>query len=277
MVVISNDDQKRRFTALFDDVAPVYDALDVDFFTPFGRHLVELAAPQRGAHVLDVGCGRGAVLRPLARAVGPEGQVVGIDLAPAMVALTTADLRSENLSNVEVRVGDAENPPIRDGGWDLLTAGFVVFFLPSGAGVLEHWHGVLRPGGRLAFSTFVGRDERWVPVFDVFGPYLPDGMTPSQGPPPGWWSDESSIAGVVTTAGFTDVRSTTETFTSRFRDPDHWFAFSRSVGTRAYWDVIGEADAQHAEAAMRAVMEPMRESDGSLVVHTQVRVTTATA
>ena len=40
----STDDQKRRFAALFDDVAPVYDTLDVEFFTPFGRHLVDLAS-----------------------------------------------------------------------------------------------------------------------------------------------------------------------------------------------------------------------------------------
>ena len=55
---------------VYDDVADVYDTTGVEFFTPLGRRLVEQAGMREGERVLDIGCGRGAVLLPAAEAVG---------------------------------------------------------------------------------------------------------------------------------------------------------------------------------------------------------------
>jgi ubiquinone/menaquinone biosynthesis C-methylase UbiE len=89
----------------FDEAAATYDAVGVEFFTPMGAELVRRAAIRPGEHVLDVGCGRGAVLLPAAHATGPGGRVTGIDLAPAMVALTGREVA--DLPWVTVAVGDA--------------------------------------------------------------------------------------------------------------------------------------------------------------------------
>jgi ubiquinone/menaquinone biosynthesis C-methylase UbiE len=50
---------------VFDRASADYDAVGVDFFTPMGAALVSAASPQPGERVLDVGCGRGAVLSEL--------------------------------------------------------------------------------------------------------------------------------------------------------------------------------------------------------------------
>src|SRR4051812_48587612 len=92
----------------FDETAASYDSVDVDFFTPMGAELVRRAAIRPGEHVLDVGCGRGAVLLNAAAATGPAGRVVGIDLAPSMVRLTAA--ATAHLPAVSVEVGDAQEP-----------------------------------------------------------------------------------------------------------------------------------------------------------------------
>jgi O-methyltransferase/aklanonic acid methyltransferase len=71
---------------VFDQASSTYDGVGVEFFRPIARGLVAELAPQWGERGVDVGCGRGAVLFPLAEAVGPRGHVTGIDLSPRMMS-----------------------------------------------------------------------------------------------------------------------------------------------------------------------------------------------
>jgi len=70
----------------FDRAAETYDRVGVDLFQPIAARLLEGLEPKVGERVLDIGCGRGAVLVPLAAAVGRTGRATGLDLAPQMVA-----------------------------------------------------------------------------------------------------------------------------------------------------------------------------------------------
>lgn len=97
--------------ALFDRLADTYDAVGVPWFGLVAEHLVDELAPAPGERAVDIGCGRGAVTRPLADAVGPDGQVVAFDLAPGMVERTAADLAT--VTHVDVRLGDARAPWIQ--------------------------------------------------------------------------------------------------------------------------------------------------------------------
>jgi O-methyltransferase/aklanonic acid methyltransferase len=72
--------------AVFGRAADVYDSV-IPFFERFGARLVEVADLRPGESVLDVGAGRGATLLPAARAVGPEGRALGVDLSEEMVTL----------------------------------------------------------------------------------------------------------------------------------------------------------------------------------------------
>src|SRR5437016_7224584 len=54
---------------------------------PLGRHALTALAPRPGESVLDIGCGGGETALDLARAVAPDGTVVGVDLAAAVLAL----------------------------------------------------------------------------------------------------------------------------------------------------------------------------------------------
>ena len=53
-----------------------------DYWGYFGVRLVEHAAIQQGARVLDVGCGTGSSLLPAAEKTGPGGYVIGVDICP---------------------------------------------------------------------------------------------------------------------------------------------------------------------------------------------------
>ena len=71
---------KAQVRAMFDQLAPEYDAVGPACFTYFGQRLVEEGGVAYGQRVLDVACARGALF-PAAERVGTAGEVVGIDLA----------------------------------------------------------------------------------------------------------------------------------------------------------------------------------------------------
>src|SRR2546421_7994686 len=116
--------------------------------------LVAAAGLRPGDRVLDVGSGRGANLFPAAAAVGPEGSVIGVDLAPGMVAQTAAEIERRGLTNARVRIGDAETPDFPEGGFDAVLAGLILYFLPDAPAAGRAYARLLRPCGRLALSTF---------------------------------------------------------------------------------------------------------------------------
>jgi SAM-dependent methyltransferase len=263
--------------AVFDRVADVYDQGGIPWFTPIARELVRLAQPVRGERALDVGCGRGAATFALAEAVGDDGHVTGIDLSPRMVEACRADIAGRGLSNVEVQVMDASSPSLTAAGYDLVVASLVVFFLPDPPAALAAWRQLLvTPGGRLAISTFAGRDRGWDEVDAIFRPYLPAGMldartTGAAGP----FSSDSGVEELVRAAGYTSVRTAHFDLEVTFAGIDDWYAFSRSHGQRAMWDAVPEADHDTVKAAAGTHLERARGADGRIHLNQRVRFTLA--
>lgn len=140
------------FINLFSDNAEVYDT-GIEFFKPLASMLVEHADPRSGQQVLDVGCGRGAVLFPAAERVGPSGSVTGIDLAEGMVAATTEDVRERGLANVTVRRMDGSAPDFPTASFDRILGSMSIILVPELVSALGNYHALLREGGTLAFTA----------------------------------------------------------------------------------------------------------------------------
>ncbi|AGZ44062.1 class I SAM-dependent methyltransferase [Actinoplanes friuliensis] len=264
--------------AVFDQVAGVYDNVGVPWFTPIAEELVRLAAPTNGERALDAGCGRGAATAALARAVGPGGHVTGVDLSPRMAEMCAADIAALGLTNVDVQVLDASSPSLPAAAYDLVVASLVVFFLPDPLAALTAWKRLLVPGGRLAISTFGGRDQVWETVDATFQPYLPAGMldartTGAAGP----FASDAGVEELVAAAGYTGVRTSHVDIEVTFADVDEWYTFSRSHGQRAMWDAIAATDHNTVKATAADHLEQARGADGRIHLHQQVRSTLATA
>lgn len=78
--------------------------------------VIDLLAPTFGERLLDVGVGPGLLAQDLSRLVGEAGRLVGLDLAPAMVAAASA--RLADLPQAEVRIGDAAALDLPDCAFD---------------------------------------------------------------------------------------------------------------------------------------------------------------
>lgn len=149
----TNDTQKEQIAGLYDRAAARYGRVGPDFFSYGGRHLVERIGLAAGARVLDVGAGRGANLFPAAEAVGPGGQVMGIDLAQGMVEETTAEITRRNLSNASMLQMDAEQMTFADASFDAVLCSFAIFLFPHLEQALGEFFRVLRPGGKVGITV----------------------------------------------------------------------------------------------------------------------------
>jgi SAM-dependent methyltransferase len=102
---------------------------------------------------LDVGCGNGNFLIPLARRLtSQKARVVGLDLSDGMVEAVGERLAAEGLS-CELRVGDVENLPFDAGTFDLILANFMLYHVPHLDRAIRELRRVLRPGGTLLAAT----------------------------------------------------------------------------------------------------------------------------
>jgi arsenite methyltransferase len=116
---------------------------------------------QSGARVVDVGCGAGIDSLIAARMVGPVGQVVGVDMTPAMLNKAQQAADEAALDNLEFRQGYGEALPVPDAWADVIISNGVLNLMPDKAAALQEMARVLKPGGRLQIGDILV--ERSVP------------------------------------------------------------------------------------------------------------------
>jgi ubiquinone/menaquinone biosynthesis C-methylase UbiE len=123
-------------------------ACSLDAVQTYKRHTFELLAPHEGAQFLDVGCGLGDDVLALARLVGSQGRVVGIDGSEAMIA--EARKRTAGTSfPVEYRVGDVYRLDFADHTFEGCRADRLFAHLDHPQQALAEMIRVTKPGGRL--------------------------------------------------------------------------------------------------------------------------------
>jgi arsenite methyltransferase len=108
-----------------------------------------------GQRVVDVGCGAGIDSLIAAGMVGPTGQVIGVDMTPAMLAKARRATAEAGLNNVEFREGYGEALPIPDGWADVIISNGVLNLMPDKAAGLQEMARALKPNGRLQIGDIL--------------------------------------------------------------------------------------------------------------------------
>ena len=249
--------------ATFEEAAPRYDSSGARLAGPIADHLVGLAGLRPGDQVLDAGCGAGAVTVRSAPAVSPGGQVIGVELAAGMLRRTAAEAAGRGLDNVTVRRGDASRPPFAPGSFDAVLASLVPSLLPDPVITLRRWREVLKPGGTLAFSWGIHPDPRWSPVFGAVDAYAKgaDGFEACIGR----LGSPGDMTTLLDAHGYTGIHTSTHTVPVRYTGPRQWWQASWAEAPRLAWQHIPDAARDAARRAAFALLERMREPDGSLV------------
>ena len=169
--------------------------------------LVVFAAPAVGERVLDIGCGCGAPSLAFARAVGPSGRVVAMDISGPMPAEASARAKAAGITWVEWRQDDPAAMELEE--YDLLTSTFGNMFFGDPVVAFSNLRSAASPGARMAFVCWRSLAENpWMEVpMNAVAQHLPP--QPKRSPhAPGMFafSDPERVAEVLTKSGWAAPR-----------------------------------------------------------------------
>lgn len=227
------DEHKTWLAGVFDRASPTYDRVGGAYHEHFARRLVDLAGIAPGSDLLDVACGRGAVLLA---AASTAGSLTGIDVSPAMIERAAADLRAAGVDGCRLRVMDAEHLEFPDAGFDALTAAFMLSFLPHPDRAAAEFRRVLRPGGRIAVSTWAEDDDRWAWADDL----LATAGTPRHRALRQPFDRAEDVIELLAQADFEDLRSHHETTDIHFATEHEWWDWQWSFSLRGILEQLDE-------------------------------------
>lgn len=140
------------------DVADIFDAraeryAGDDWHRRYAEQLVMVVPVRHGHRVLDAGTGTGFAARALARRVGPEGRVLGVDVSSGMLRQARRAIDAEQLTNVELLEADVTDlRELAASSFDAVVCAAGLLYMPV-AKALAGWHRLLEPNGVVAFST----------------------------------------------------------------------------------------------------------------------------
>lgn len=153
MTVDSPDAFKQRDSASYDTVSESFANFTTRFSQPIAARMVNLAALEASANVLDVGTGTGVVALEAARRLDPSGRVHAIDLSAGMLA-TAARLAAQDSAGAKItwHTMDAEALTFENAAFDDVLSLFALLHFPRPLAALREMHRVLKPGGRLVLA-----------------------------------------------------------------------------------------------------------------------------
>jgi len=174
---------------------------------PLGRRGMAALAPAAGERVLDIGCGAGATSLALAEAVGPRGEVLGVDISAPL--LDAARRRARGVANLRFAEADAQTYAFEAGAFDAAFSRFGVMFFADPAAAFGNIRRALRPDGRLAFVCWRKPEESPIITLPMQAaiPHLPEPPPPATPAAPGpfAFADPDRVRGILQTAGFKTI------------------------------------------------------------------------
>lgn len=120
-------------------------------FEPITRRFLESAGICEGMRVFDIGSGAGDVALIAAELVGPEGEVIGVDMNPDILQIARHRVQEAGHENVEFVAGDAQALDL-GGQFDALVGRLVLMYIPDPIAVLKQLLTRLKPGGIVMFQ-----------------------------------------------------------------------------------------------------------------------------
>ena len=187
--------------------AALQERLDT-LFAGITEQAIAAAAPAPGERVLDIGCGCGATVLALAKRVGANGHVLGVDISEPMLEVARRRAMADGLPQAEILLSDAATHRFVAGQADLIFSRFGVMFFDAPVEAFINLRQALAPDGRLFFACWRPfKDNAWFAVpFKAVVPHLPPQEKPEpDAPGPFAFADPDRVTRILGLAGFSDV------------------------------------------------------------------------
>lgn len=202
--------------------------------------LLEAAGVGRGNKVLDLCCGPGMIS---AAAMARGAETLGIDFSSVAVEIAAA-----NVPGADFRQGDAQSLPPGDDSFDAVLCGFGIIHLPDPAKALSEIRRVLRPGGRVALSTWEapGPGNGFGLLFGAIKAHADMGVDLPHGPDFFQFSEAGKMTAALREAGFVEASARIVPQTWEFSDVHGFYTAMIEGSARARGLLKAQTDAVQA-------------------------------
>lgn len=226
------EEAKAKAAMAYNAAADHFDHPVSSFWHRFGLRTVERLNLRPGERVLDVCSGSGGSALPAAEIVGLDGHVIAADLAERLIDLARAKAEARSLENIEFRVGDMLALGYPDDSFDAVVCVFGIFFVPDMAEAVRELWRMVKPGGRLAITTwgpnlFEPANGAFWDAIRIERPDLHRGFNP--------WdriSEPNGLKAMLAEANVRNVDILAEAGTHPLNSPDDWWKIAMGSGYR---------------------------------------------
>ena len=242
-----NAQDRAAFT--YNAAADFYDASPLSFWDHFGRRTIELVSLPSGSRVLDVCCGAGASALPAAEAVGPLGNVIGVDLAKQLLESARTKAIQRRLANIEFEIGDMLSMRFPVASFNAVVCVFGIFFVPDMSKAVNELWSRIRPGGQLAVTTWgpnlfePANDAFWCSIKNVRSD-LYKGFNP--------WDridDPATLRKILDEGGVASAKITAENRLHPIKSAEDWWTIVLGSGYRGTIEQLTLAERQKVKKA----------------------------
>ena len=263
----------RDQAALYSRAARTYDRVGPSPFRHFARRVVELAAIEPNAHILDVATGAGAMILAAGERVGGHATFVGIDVSDAMLQRAREATKAARLDTVELRTMDAQALEFAAESFDYVLCGFALASISDPEQALGEMWRVLRPGGRLglvhAKGWFFQHDPLWRWQEDAFR---------RVGVPIAPYDREQALAELAAALRrlpFADTVIVEESCPLAFTDEAEWWTWLWSHGSRQLVEQVPRDQLRTLRKKLIDGLARCRDDDGRIHGHLRAQIAVA--
>lgn len=271
-VARENEEAQEAWNGVLFDRFVKYRHIMAGGLVPHGDEALRRHPPESGDRALDVGCGFGDTAQRLGELVGPEGRVLGIDVAPRFIAAARAEAEEAGAGNVRFEVADLQVTNFEE-TFDYAFSRFGTMFFASPGAAMRNVRVALRPGGRLCMVVWRRKlDNPWMHrAEEIVKPFIPepeeDTDEPRCGPGPFSMADADTVSDILLGAGFVDVGLERCDIPIRIGDDlDEAIAMNTALGPAAeairLAGAAAEAVRPRVESELRAALAEFEGPDG---------------
>ena len=192
----------------------VREALMDALLYPVLARVLHHAALQPGEAVLDIGCGTGASCLAAAAAVGPSGNVTGLDNAAQLLDRARNRAAAAGLANISFILADAQTHAFAPASVDVMISRFGVMFFEDPTAAFANMARALKPGGRLVFAAWAPASQvPWfsIPVGAAVARLGKPAPSDPHAPGPLAFQDAGRVTAMMAAAGLRNTRCLSET------------------------------------------------------------------
>ena len=210
--------------------------------------------------MLDIATGTGMVAMAAAQCLSGNGRIQAIDLSENMLNQAKDNIKNAGLDNVDFHIMDAEELTFENNYFDVITCSYGLFFIPDMSAALKSWLRVLKPGGKLIFTSFA--PSAFKPLTDIFMENLAEyDIVP---PTPRWLqlAEEELCKQILLNNGFEEPQVTQAQLGYHLAEFNNWWETIQSAGYRGLYELLPQEHRAEFEAKHRIKIEKIKTDDG---------------